>query len=84
MYIIVSYRQCYRKNLESVRRELSEAHAQSTQQALTALAQEKDDALTEARQTWNREKSSLKERVCESNLGLCLCNHISMPPDCLP
>ena len=51
-----------------MRRELSEAHAQSTQQALAALAQEKDDAFSEARQTWNREKSSFKERVCESKL----------------
>lgn len=48
-----------------MRRELSEAHAQSTQQALAALAQEKDDALSEARQTWNHEKGSLKERVCK-------------------
>lgn len=49
---------------------MSEAHAQSTQQALAALAQEKDHALSEARQTWNQEKSILREKVHGSNLGL--------------
>ena len=49
--------------MEVVRRKMTEEHAHSTRQALHALAQEKDDALSEARQTWEREQSSLREKV---------------------
>ena len=52
-----------------MRQEMTEGHAHSTRQTLAALAQEKDEALSEARHTWDREQSSLREKVQEE-LGL--------------
>ena len=46
-----------------MRRKVTEEHTHSTRQALHALAQEKDDVLSEARHTWEREQSSLGEKV---------------------
>ena len=53
----------YRRELESLQRRMNEAHAHSTQQALTTLAQEKDAALSEAKHTWSREQSCLRDKA---------------------
>ena len=42
---------------------MTAAHSQSMRQALATLAQEKDSVLSRARQSWEREQSTMKERV---------------------
>ena len=63
---------CCRQEVEALRKELSEAHTHSSQRALAALAQERDAAITETRQAWDRERSSLRETASLSNLS-CTC-----------
>ena len=46
-----------------MRSELSAAHAQSLRQALATLTSEKDSVLSAARHSWEREQSSLREKV---------------------
>ena len=49
--------------MDGLKRELSAAHTQKLQQALATLAAEKDSVLSGARRSWEREQSSLKEKV---------------------
>lgn len=63
---LVFYILCSRE-LEAMRREMSAGHIQSTQQALTALAQEKDDALSEARHVWKKEQNNLRKKVSSTS-----------------
>ena len=59
VYVLV----CCRKELDALRSELSAAHAQSLRQALATLTAEKNSELSGARHRWEREQSSLKEKV---------------------
>ena len=53
--------------MESLRRDLAEAHSCSLREALAGLGQQRDTAMREAREAWDRERERLREKVSEWN-----------------
>lgn len=54
-----------RNELEGLRRDLTEAHSSSLKEALARLGQQRDAAMREARDAWDRERERLREKVSE-------------------